>query len=251
MEVTSLNVVPVRLTHPSTSEVVHTKAFLDNGSQGTFIHDKLLDKFKIRCASTTISIKTMSGLTTESSRCINNLEVKITIPKTFSRPFIPVDKDEVPTPSKVKEWKYLDTIHPYLQQEDDDVEVGILIGGNCPRALEPVEVIRCQEDRPYAFKSALGWCVTGPIRKRSSTTPFPRCNFVAFSDDKRPVRSIFEDRIKENGLKEAMVQTLNQDFSERTQSNNVERMSISDHRFLKVMDEGVKFVDGHYEYLSH
>ena len=57
-----------------------------------------------------------------------------------SRPFIPVDKDKVPTPSKVKEWKYLNTIHPYLQQEDDDVEVDILIGGNCPRPLEPVEV---------------------------------------------------------------------------------------------------------------
>lgn len=40
---------------------------------------------------------------------------------------------------------------------------------------------------------------------------------------------------------------LNQDFSERAPSDNVQRMSINDHRFLKIMDERVKFADGNYE----
>ena len=255
LEVTSLNVVAVQLTHPSSSTIIHTKALLDTGSQGTFVHENILDQLKIRGAATKISIKTMSGSTTEESRCVNNLvvsapqnsEIKICLPKTYSRSFIPVDKDEIPTPSKVKRWKYLDVIHPFLQQEDDNMEVGILIGGNCPRALEPLKVIPCQGDGPYAFKSALGWCVTGPIRKGSATAHSSRCNFVALSNDKKPVRFIFEDQIKENGLKDAIIQMLNQDFSEKSSNNNVERMSINDHRFLKIMEEGIKFNHGHYE----
>ena len=110
MEVTSLNVVSVRLTHPSSKVVVSTKALLDSGSQGTFIHESLLERFKIPTASTSISIKTIGGVTTEPCQSINNLEVspssdpnaKIHLPKTFSRRFIPVDEDEIPFPKKIR-----------------------------------------------------------------------------------------------------------------------------------------------------
>ena len=88
---------------------------------------------------------------------------KLCLPKVYSRPFIPVDKEEIPTPSKVAKWKYLDEIHQHLQHDDDAEEVGILIGANCPRALEPLETIPSQGSGPYAFRSVLGWCVTGPI----------------------------------------------------------------------------------------
>ena len=205
MEVTSLNVVSVRLTHPSSKVVVSTKALLDSGSQGTFIHESLLERFKIPTASTSISTKTMSGVTTEPCQSINNLEVspssdpnaKIHLPKTFSRRFIPVDEDEIPFPRKIRKWKYLDGIHPFLPQEGDDLDVGILIGGNCPRALEPIEVIPCQFDGPYAFRSVLGWCVTGPIFTKSPSVPFgQRCNFVTFAENQRQTRFIFEDQIK-------------------------------------------------------
>ena len=81
-----------------------------------------LRSLRVKDAATKISIKTMSGSTTEESRSVNNLvvsapqnsEIKICLPKTYSRSFIPVDKDEIPTPNKVKRWKYLDVIHPFL-----------------------------------------------------------------------------------------------------------------------------------------
>ena len=187
MEVTSLNVVLVRLTHPSSEVVVVTKALLDNGSQGTFIHEKLLHQLNVQPISTLVSIRTFNGITTEPCRRISNLKVssyfdhetKVQLPRAFSRSFIPVDMNEIPTPSKLHKWKYLDRIHPFLQQDDDDLEVGILIGGNCPRALEPKEVIPCQKDGPYAFRSALGWCVTGPMTTESSTDHhLSGCNFI-------------------------------------------------------------------------
>ena len=73
MEVISLNIVPVIITHPSTPVRILTKALLDNGSQGTFIHEGLLKELNVPTVSTTISIKTMSGETTESRKSIENL----------------------------------------------------------------------------------------------------------------------------------------------------------------------------------
>lgn len=151
----------VRLTHPSSQVVVTTKALLDSGSQGTFFHENLLERFKIPTCSTSISVETMSGFTTELYQYINNLEVspssdpniKFHLPKALSRRLIPVDEDEIPFPRNIQKWKYLDGIHSFLPREGDDLDVGILIG---PRALKSIEYIPCQNNGPYAFRSVLG-----------------------------------------------------------------------------------------------
>jgi len=72
-EVISLNIVPVKITHPASSVVVLTKALLDNGNQGTFIHENVLDQLKVQTASTVISVKTMNGVATEPCKAVNNL----------------------------------------------------------------------------------------------------------------------------------------------------------------------------------
>ena len=54
----------------------------------------------------------------------------------------------------------------------EDVEVGLLIGANCARAMKPTEVIPGLEDDPYAKKTALGWRVIGvvsPTRMKKMT----------------------------------------------------------------------------------
>ena len=34
---------------------------------------------------------------------------------------------------------------------DDNIKIGMLIGANCSKAIEPIEVIPSQEGGPYAF----------------------------------------------------------------------------------------------------
>ena len=48
--------------------------------------------------------------------------------------------------------------------DNEDISVDLLIGANCLEGLEPVEVIPRQNDGPYAIRTALGWCVVGPIK---------------------------------------------------------------------------------------
>ena len=167
------------------------------------------------------------------------------LPKVYSRPFIPVDKEEIPTPSKVAKWKYLDKIHPHLQHDDDAEEVGILIGANCPRALEPLETIPSQGSGPYAFRSVLGWCVTGPIINKVPSTSEQRCNFVSIANNN--IRFVMQDEIKEQGLGEMMLKMFQQDFSENNEVGESENLSINDKKFLRIMDENVKLIDGHYQ----
>lgn len=44
-----------------------------------------------------------------------------------------------------------------------------------------------------------------------------------------------------------MLQMPHQDFSEKATPNDFEKMSIEDKQFIKLMEEEVKFSDGHYK----
>ena len=48
------------------------------------------------------------------------------------------------------------------------MKVELLIGANCPRALEPVQVISSRDGGPYAMKTVLGWCTVGPTAQIKS-----------------------------------------------------------------------------------
>ena len=75
---------------------------------------------------------------------------------------MPVEKKEVAVSEKMEEWDYLKIISSEIAQTDD-VEIGVLIGANCMKALEPLKVIASNNGRPYAYQTRLGWCIVGPI----------------------------------------------------------------------------------------
>ena len=57
------------------------------------------------------------------------------------------------------------------------MEIGLLIGGNCSKAVEPEEVLPSKDSGPFAFRTPLAWCVVGllcaywaKVRKESSST---------------------------------------------------------------------------------
>ena len=55
----------------------------------------------------------------------------------YARTELPVDKDEIATPEKIKQWYYLKVIASDITQTDG-IKVGLLIGANCMKALEPL-----------------------------------------------------------------------------------------------------------------
>ena len=134
----------------------------------------------------------MTGEKSEELAAVNGLIVSgiscgkegpvewIKVPKAYSRSFLPVKREEIDTPKKIKKWKYLNPITAEMIH-DDDIGVGMLIGPNCMKALEPVEIIGSQDGGSYAYKTKLGWCIVGPIGSNKNGEAL-RCNRIAVKD---------------------------------------------------------------------
>jgi hypothetical protein len=72
---------------------------------------------------------------------------------------------------------------PYLP----DVPVGLLIGSNCVKALQPIKVIPSSGDGPFAVKYRHGWTINGPLRMQKSDNGIPEvtcCNRIIVQEVK-------------------------------------------------------------------
>ena len=158
----------VKIKHGDSNKIVTIYAMLGNCSQGSFILDSAINKLGIQGIKSTLNLKTLYAEGSESTLAIEGVKVTrmhhdsswLALPKLYSRREIPVDKEEIATPRKIREWEYLQPISNEIVQNDD---AGLLIGENCMKALEPTRILQSQNDGPYAYKTRLGWCVVGPI----------------------------------------------------------------------------------------
>ncbi len=72
---------------------------------------------------------------------------------------LPVSPEDIPHQSDVDRWPHLRGI-PMLEV---DAEVGLLMGNDVPKALQPLEIRGCEHESPYTVRTALGWSVNGPL----------------------------------------------------------------------------------------
>ena len=118
IEVLAFSVLPMLLWHKSNpNHVIKVYGMLDNCSQGTFIKKDILTSLDAPKVETNITIKTITGTTTDDADIVNDLIAssidgsnQIDLPKLFSRQNLPVDQDEIPTPERVTEWLHLQEI---------------------------------------------------------------------------------------------------------------------------------------------
>ena len=82
----------------------------------------------------------------------------IQLPPTYTLNKIPMKHEDMATPEDVERWMHLKGI----STTQTNAEIGIMIGGNCPEALCPLETRTGAAGEPFAFRSRLGWTVRGP-----------------------------------------------------------------------------------------
>ena len=111
MEVISMSVVPIKLRYGDSGRTLKTYELLDSCSQGTFILERLPERFGIKGRRTSITIKTLNGEVTNKSSVISGLKVAsnrnssedwLEISDTYTKKCLPVGKEDVATPSKLK-----------------------------------------------------------------------------------------------------------------------------------------------------
>ncbi|XP_043222567.1 uncharacterized protein LOC122381883 [Amphibalanus amphitrite] len=161
-----MSILPVRVWSSDGGKEVETYAFLDGGSSATFCSRSLLDELGVVGEDTKISMTTASVENQElDSRVVRGLKVAsldgdnmIPLPPTYTLSAIPVKHEDMASSEDVDQCAQLRGIElPRI-----DAEIGLLIGNDCPEALQPVEIRRSRNGGPYAIRTDLGWVVQGP-----------------------------------------------------------------------------------------
>ena len=134
-----------------------------------------------------------------------------------------------------------------------DVEIGLLIGSNCPKAIEPRDFIVGDHGGPFAVKTFAGWTVIGPIQKLQSQTQV-NCHRVMVKevDSNRPPQHYFtaEDKVKEIITPKDLNRMLDLEFN-TSRSRNDSGLSLDVTRLMKLMKKECKLVDGYYQLPLH
>lgn len=204
-----LPVVPVKVKSRSSGRSIETYAFIDPGSTATFITEDLRKKLNEKGKLTQISLSTMGQNEAGEQKLINSyllsdLEVcslegeeYLRLPKVYTHSNIPVQRENIPSQHHLQKWSYLREVTlPHI-----NANVGLLIGANNSKAMEPWHVINSQEEGPYAVKTILGWMVCGPIK--NDNTLFRR-NTAHYS----------VNRISVEEVEQLLIQQYNTDFPE-------------------------------------
>lgn len=90
-------------------------------------------------------------------------ETSIPLPQTFTREIILFKSSQIPKPEVAMCWEHLKLIASELMPHRGDLEVGLLIGTNCPKAIKPRQIIPGADNDPYGIRTDLGWGIVSRV----------------------------------------------------------------------------------------
>ena len=190
-----------------------------------------------------------------SSSIAGDKEIWLNLPPVYTREDIPVDIEEVATRENIKSWDHLTLIAEKLPHSTD-IEIGLLIGADCAKALEPQEVIPSKNGGPFAFRTTLGWCVVGPLAKPSKRNSISCHQLIVQDAISGTILSHHfgvSNKVKDISAKQMLTAIYNADFNEKKTGRlghslvNIEEVSFEGRKFLKMMDENSTKVGNHYQ----
>ena len=240
---------------------IKTYALLDDASDTTFVTNRVKSQLGVEGIDTCLNLSTMHGREIIPVTRIDGLiaerpdrRAKVELPKAYARDVIPSRRDQIPTPSVAENWQHLRRIKDKIPPLDETLDVGILIGSNCPRAIKPKEVISGKAQDPYAIRTLLGWCIVGPanpsVEVTSDEDRLATCNRIIAHEntpETSHIRFILENKTKEIINLSHIVQMFETEFAENKGSAH-QGLSKEDRKFLDIAEKGIRRCDdGHYE----
>ena len=264
--ITNCRIIQVMLFHKdNTEKAIKVYALLDNASDTTFVTTQVQHELGIKGVQTSLDLSTMLGRQRIAVERIDGLVVQrldkrteIELPKTYARETIPSRRDQIPRPEIINSWPHLRKIQGKIPPYDADVDIGLLIGCNCPKAIKPTEVIRGKGEEPYAVRTSLGWSIVGPVA--TSNTPQDgyaldsTCHCIlsrevtsGASDNPNQLSFVFHGKTKEVINPSAINQMFELDFLEH-KGKSKHGLSKEDREFIQIAEKGIRHrEDSHYE----
>ena len=136
-----------------------------------------------------------------------------------------------------------------------NVDVGLLRGVNCTKAIKPREVIPGADDDPYAVRTTLGWGVIGIMNHTTANSQDNHCfcnRIVSREIDcnqtklKTISHLVAKTQAKEVFAPAPLSKMLERDFSETSREDHA--LSFLDKKFQNVLESSIQHRDdSHYE----
>ena len=195
---------------------VLTYAMLDSCSTGTFLLEDIAACLDAKGTDTKLMVKTVNGTQLHDAKALNGLivtdlngENRIDLPKTFTKEDISAIEVNVPAPELARKWKHLKRIADCMPSQLHGAKVGLLIGSNCPKALEPIDIVASENGGPYAINTFVGWAIVGPLNLSKKDHQTVNCNRIAVVEvgSEKPLDHHFavEDKVKEIVTPQALI----------------------------------------------
>ncbi|XP_064627990.1 uncharacterized protein LOC135487824 [Lineus longissimus] len=241
-----MSIVQVLVKSGASDEFVSTYALLDSGSTGTFCTERLMGKLKVTGKRADVLLKTMGNEVRKKSFVIPALQVApvaegynevsgwIDLPPVLSQPSLPVSEEDIATQEDLSRWDYLQEVRLPVVEKSSELHVGLLIGINSPKAMEPFRVIPSDGNGPFAVKTRLGWAINGPLGDQDRED-------VGIGS----IVHIVQNTRVDTDLLAAVNRQVDYDFSERV-VDEVEECSLEDKQFLESVEKSIEHKDGHY-----
>ncbi|KAK3749896.1 hypothetical protein QZH41_005809 [Actinostola sp. cb2023] len=258
-------IVPVWLHHKDNPQhEVLVYALLDDASDTTFVRTSTLEALGVSGTEIKLNLYTMHGKAEIPVQRVDGLVVKgfdkavnVPLPKTYSRDYIPSMRNQIPRRETANLWPHFKKIADKLPPYQSNIDVGLLIGCNCPKAIKPREVILGESDDPYAIRTLLGWGILGPVTQvkelsdESDAETYGVCHHAVSQEVGSPDRTktcfVVPTQTKEVVNPFQVKRMFDQDFSEANTNKSV-ALSQDDRKFLAKVKEGIRHdIDGHYE----
>ncbi|KAK3704232.1 hypothetical protein QZH41_007851 [Actinostola sp. cb2023] len=238
-------IVPVwvRLEGEESNEILQY-AVLDDQANVSFISEALCNKLNVTGPETKLKLTTVQeGNVLIQSRKIHvhGLEILdhnkynlVKLPTAFRRPTIPANRSQIPKPEAVSQWKHLQQVSKELMPYRADIEVSLLIGSNCTRAIRPRQIIAGGEEEPCGQKTIHGWGVIGRICKSTSEDNHLEANCHLTNVNENNHFVFHSNKAKEIFSTEAVIKGLATDFNEYPSQEKP--YSVQDKRSIKAKE---------------
>ena len=195
-------VVPVKVWSKTTKTPVITYAFLDSGSSSTFCTESWIKQLRVSGTRTQISLTTLERKNSlidsfiVKDLIISDLDenVLIALPALYTRPKIPVSKEDTPTQDDVDQWPHLCGVH----LPEVDAEIDLLIACDVPTVFDPLEVRHSKDggeiiDKGYARK------ISADIQKSSNVKWYIPHHGIYHPQKPGKIRVVFDCSAKYQG----------------------------------------------------
>ena len=129
-------------------------ALLDNTGGDTFIKEDSLRRPSVEGSETKLLLTTMHGTQEVDTKAVDGpmashfQENKVIVP--LLRTYVTQRIRKVPCSEELQGWSHLQIVRKHVPPSMEDVEIGLLIGLNCPSAVRPRDIVCGNENEPYA-----------------------------------------------------------------------------------------------------